>query len=68
MLPCGGEAADEDWAVLKSFFPDNWGELAVSAGALKGLRKNKLAVVIHFVKLFCVQERPDWPIFLTSRY
>lgn len=34
---------DEDWALLMSFFPDNWGELAVSAGALKGLRKNKSA-------------------------
>lgn len=34
---------DEDWIVLKSFFPDNWDELAVSAGALKGLRKDKSA-------------------------
>ena len=34
---------DEDWALLRSFFPDDWAELAVSAGALKGLRKNKSA-------------------------
>ncbi len=34
---------EEDWTILKSFFPDNWGELAVGAGALKGLRKNKSA-------------------------
>lgn len=34
---------DEDWALLRSFFPDDWAELAVRAGALKGLRKNKSA-------------------------
>lgn len=45
---------DEDWALLRSFFPDDWAELAVSAGALKGLRKNKSAesllrtLLIHF--------------------
>jgi len=34
---------DEDWSVLLSFLPDNWAELASSATALKGLRKNKEA-------------------------
>jgi len=34
---------DEDWTLLKSFLPANWRDLAVSAGALKGLRKNKSA-------------------------
>lgn len=33
----------EDWAVLKSFLPPNWRELAVATGALKGLRKDKSA-------------------------
>ena len=33
----------EDWAVLKSFLPANWQELAVSTEALKGLRKDKSA-------------------------
>lgn len=28
---------------IEVVFPDNWDELAVSAGALKGLRKNKSA-------------------------
>ena len=31
----------EDWAVLRSFLPPNWQELAVATGALKGLRKDK---------------------------
>ena len=34
---------DEDWAVLTSFFPKNWRELALSTNALKGLRKDKSA-------------------------
>ena len=34
---------DEDWALLRTFFPDDWKELAVSTGALKGLRKHKSA-------------------------
>ncbi len=34
---------DEDGALLRSFFPADWAELAVSAGALKGLRKNTSA-------------------------
>ena len=34
---------DEDWDVLTSFFPEAWQELAVSTGALKGLRQDKSA-------------------------
>lgn len=34
---------DEDWAVLRSFFPDNWEVLAQETDALKGLRKDKTA-------------------------
>ena len=33
----------EDWAVVRSLLPANWGALAVETGALKGLRKNKSA-------------------------
>ena len=32
----------EDWDLLVSFFPDNWRDLAVQTGALRGLRKDKL--------------------------
>ena len=32
---------DEDWAVLVSFLPERWGELASETRALKGLRKDK---------------------------
>ena len=32
---------DEDWAVLMSFPPERWRELAGGTGALKGLRKDK---------------------------
>ena len=32
---------DEDWALLSSFLPYNWQELAAETGALKGLRKDK---------------------------
>ncbi len=32
---------DEDWALLLSFFPREWVDLAVSSGALKGLREDK---------------------------
>ena len=32
---------DEDWKVLASLFPSDWKELAISTGALKGLRKDK---------------------------
>jgi len=34
-------AADENWDVLKGFFPDDWRQLARETGALKGLRKDK---------------------------
>ncbi len=32
---------DEDWRTLLSFFPQDWQEIALATGALKGLRKNK---------------------------
>lgn len=32
---------DENWETLTGFFPENWRELALDTGALKGLRKNK---------------------------
>ena len=32
---------DEDWALLSSFLPYDWQELAADTGALKGLRKDK---------------------------
>lgn len=32
---------DEDWAVLASFFPENWRTLALDTFALKGLRQDK---------------------------
>jgi hypothetical protein len=32
---------DEDWDLLCSFFPSAWRRLAISEGALKGLRKDK---------------------------
>jgi hypothetical protein len=34
-------AAQEDWDLLRSFFPANWRELAKITGALKGLRQDK---------------------------
>jgi len=34
-------AAEEDWELLRSFFPKDWRELARSSGALKGLRQDK---------------------------
>jgi hypothetical protein len=34
-------AADEDWDLLVSFFPDQWKDLAEQTGALKGLRQDK---------------------------
>ena len=36
-------AAQEDWDLLRSFFPANWQELARSTDALKGLRQDKSA-------------------------
>ena len=32
---------EEDWAVVLSFLPKNWQELAEESGALRGLRKDK---------------------------
>lgn len=32
---------DEDWEVLCSFLPEDWQEMAIDTGALKGLRKDK---------------------------
>ena len=32
---------DEDWQTLLSFFPQDWQEMALATGALKGLRKNR---------------------------
>lgn len=37
----GSGCMDEDWGVLLSFFPDDWRRLAVTEGALKGLRRDK---------------------------
>ena len=34
-------AAEEDWEVLRSFFPADWKQLARSSGAIKGLRQDK---------------------------
>lgn len=34
-------ASDEDWVMLKSFFPEGWEGLAETHGALKGLRQDK---------------------------
>jgi Transposase DDE domain len=34
-------AADEDWELLCSFFPNGWRDLARATGALKGLRQDK---------------------------
>lgn len=34
-------AAEEDWELLLSFFPKDWRQLALSTGALKGLRQDK---------------------------
>ena len=36
-----GNAAEEDWDLLVSFFPANWRHLAPLSGALKGLRRDK---------------------------
>jgi len=47
-------AADEDWELLLSFFPDGWRDLARTTGALKGLRQDKgeedclRVLMIHF--------------------
>jgi hypothetical protein len=47
-------AADEDWELLATFFPDDWRNLARTTGALKGLRQDKGAenylrlLMLHF--------------------
>jgi hypothetical protein len=38
-----GNAANEDWELLLSFFPSDWMRLARQSGALKGLRQDKSA-------------------------
>ena len=44
----------EDWCLLVSFLPGNWRELAASTGALKGLRKNKSALLrVLLIHLGC---------------
>lgn len=37
----GSGCMDEDWGVLVSLFPEDWRRLAVTQGALKGLRRDK---------------------------
>jgi len=45
---------EEDWALLISFFPAGWSDMAAESGALKGLRKDKSpenllrTLLIHF--------------------
>lgn len=39
-------ALDEDWEVLRGFFPEHWRELAQREGALKGLRQDKDAELL----------------------
>jgi Transposase DDE domain len=47
-------AADEDWELLRSFFPANWKTLALQSGALKGLRQDKSAETLLRVLLLHV--------------
>jgi hypothetical protein len=47
-------AVDEDWELLKSFFPADWLTLAVQSGALKGLRQDKSAETLLRVLLLHV--------------
>jgi hypothetical protein len=42
----------EDWPILLSFFPNNWGKLASETDALKGLRKDK--AVESFMKTLLI--------------
>jgi hypothetical protein len=48
------DARQEDWELLKSFFPKDWRDQARAAGALKGLRQDKSEenylriLMIHF--------------------
>jgi hypothetical protein len=47
-------AVDEDWEVLRSFFPADWRTLALQSGALKGLRQDKSAETLLRVLLLHV--------------
>jgi hypothetical protein len=47
-------AVDEDWELLRSFFPADWMTLAVQSGALKGLRQDKSAETLLRVLLLHV--------------
>ena len=55
-------AVDEDWALLVSFFPAKWKQLARSSEALKGLRQDKSAegylrvLLLHFGCGFSMRE------------
>ena len=56
----------EDWELLTAFLPLNWRELAVEAGALKGLRKDKSAenllrlILIHLGCGYSLRETTVW--------
>jgi hypothetical protein len=47
-------AVDEDWELLRSFFPADWMALALESGALKGLRQDKSAETLLRVLLLHV--------------
>src|SRR5690349_15001616 len=47
-------AVEEDWELLRSFFPANWMTLALQSGALKGLRQDKSAETLLRVLLLHV--------------
>jgi hypothetical protein len=47
-------AVDEDWELLRSFFPADWKTLAFQSGALKGLRQDKSAETLLRVLLLHV--------------
>jgi hypothetical protein len=55
-------AVDEDWDLLKSFFPLEWKQMAKSSGALKGLRQDKSeenclrVLLLHFGCGFSMRE------------
>lgn len=44
----------EDWSILASFFPDNWQELAVKTGALKGLHKDKAISIDDYLRTMLI--------------
>jgi Transposase DDE domain len=47
-------AVEEDWELLRSFFPADWMTLALQGGALKGLRQDKSAEMLLRVLLLHV--------------